>query len=62
MVINVSVQYNLGFSPILYYLWGPLLRVPHWCNVRPLWRAGSYTGEVVLLCSGLVDDGRDHRR
>ena len=29
-------------------------------NGKSLERAGSVTGEVVL-CSGLVDDGRDHR-
>ena len=31
---------------------GPLLRVPHWCNGKPLERGGSYTGEM-MLCSGL---------
>ena len=39
-----------------------LRRVPdYWCSSKFLWRGGSFTGEVVL-CSALVDGGRDHRR
>ena len=30
-------------------------------NGKSLWWGGSYTGEMVL-CSGLVEAGRDHRR
>ena len=43
------------------YSWVPYRWFPHWCNGKSLERGGSYTGELVL-CSGLVDDCRTHRR
>ena len=41
--------------------WGLCCQIPHKCNGKSLEWAGSVTGEVVL-CSGLMDSGRDHRR